>query len=171
MKHQKLIFILLLSLPCLAQAHSLHFSTVNWFSGFMHPLQGLDHIVAMIAVGLWAVQLRAVFLLPMTFLIVMSLGGIIGSLGFDVPNVETWIVLSSVVLAALVIKKQAFSMNINALIVAFSAFFHGYAHGYELADSTELLPYSVGFVTSTLCLHGVGIVLMTLFVKRLSLAR
>jgi urease accessory protein len=171
MKHKQLIFILLLSLPCLAQAHSMQFSTVNWFSGFMHPLQGVDHIVAMIAVGLWAVQLRAVFLLPMTFLIVMSLGGIIGSLGFELPNVETWILVSSIVLAILVIKKQSFSMSINALIVAASAFFHGYAHGYELADKTNLWSYSIGFVTATLLLHGIGIVLMMMFSKRYALAR
>ena len=170
---KRLMFIVLMSLPCLAHAHSLQFSSVTWFSGFMHPLQGLDHILTMLAVGFWAALLRqrAFWLLPLTFLIVMSLGGIVGSLGVELPNAENWLLMTSALLIAFIMIKSVFSIGINALIVGCSAFFHGYAHGVELAENSELLPYSLGFVTSTLLLHGLGIVLMLMLKQRNALAQ
>ena len=141
---KRLMFIVLMSLPCLAHAHSLQFSSVTWFSGFMHPLQGLDHILTMLAVGFWAALLR---------------------------QRAFWLLMTSALLIAFIMIKSVFSIGINALIVGCSAFFHGYAHGVELAENSELLPYSLGFVTSTLLLHGLGIVLMLMLKQRNALAQ
>lgn len=168
MKHKHYTLILLSVLPSIANAHAGHHVTMDWFAGFIHPLQGLDHILTMLAVGFWEALLRqrAFWLLPLTFLVVMSLGGIVGSLGLELSGAETWLLVTSLCLVFIVMKKPSFSIGINALIVGCSAFFHGYAHGIELAESSELLPYSLGFVTSTLLLHGLGIVLMLLMLKQ-----
>lgn len=173
MKHSQYALILLSLLPSMANAHTVHNMTMDWFAGFVHPLQGLDHILTMLAVGFWAALLRqrAFWLLPLTFLVVMSLGGMVGGLGVELPNAENCLLMTSAILIAFIMKKSVFSISINALIVGCSAFFHGYAHGVELAESSELLPYSLGFLTSTLLLHGLGIVLMLMLKQRNALAQ
>jgi urease accessory protein len=155
---RSLLLLALLS-PSFAQAHSMNMIIVDWSAGFIHPLQGFDHILAMLAVGFWAAQLRAkaIWVLPFTFVSVMSLGGLIGTSGLTAPNSELIILLSGLVLSIFTVTKVRFNTKINTLIVAFFAFFHGYAHGSEILVSADFLPYSLGFITATLLLHGTGI--------------
>ena len=139
----------------------------DWGHGFQHPLQGWDHLLTMIAVGIWAAQLRgqAIWLLPLTFVSVMSLGGLAGAASFALPSVEIMILLSGLVFSAFIARKVTFTTRMNVLIVAFFAFFHGYVHGQEISTSASLMSYTFGFVIATLLLHGAGIAtarLMTL---------
>ncbi len=138
----------------------------DWSEGFHHPLEGWDHLIAMVAVGIWSAQLRgkAVWLLPLVFASIMSLGGLAGAASFAVPNAEIIILLSSLILNIFIIRKIRFSMPLNMLIVAFFAFFHGYAHGEEISTSASLFSYTAGFVFATLLLHGAGILIARLTV-------
>jgi hydrogenase/urease accessory protein HupE len=130
----------------------------DWISGFNHPFQGLDHIVTMIAVGIWAAQLRghAVLMLPLTFVSVMALGGLTGAAS-HLPSAELIVILSGLVISVFIARKIQFSARINLLIVAFFAFFHGFVHGQEISASASLVSYTVGFIIATALLHGVGI--------------
>lgn len=137
-------------------------SVIDLTSGFSHPLEGWDHIVTMLGVGIWAAQLRgkAIWLLPITFVGVMSLGGISGAANYlAVPSAEILIALSCFVFSILIIRKIRFTTQINVLIVAFFAFFHGYAHGAEISTSASLMSYTLGFMVATLLLHGAGILM------------
>ena len=136
----------------------------GWRSGFRHPLLGYDHLLTMLAVGIWAAQLRghAIWQLPLTFVAVMSLGGLAGAAGVQIPLVEGVILLSCVVFAVLISRRIRFNAKINVLLVAFFAFFHGYAHGQEISTSASLMSYTAGFMLATLLLHGAGIVLAKL---------
>lgn len=132
-------------------------------NGFSHPLEGWDHIVTMLGVGIWAAQLRgrAIWLLPATFVGVMSLGGISGAAKYlTVPSAEILIILSCLVFSILILRKIRFDTKINVLIVAFFAFFHGYAHGAEISASASLISYTLGFMVATLLLHGAGILMV-----------
>ena len=135
------------------------FSNSDWSHGFDHPFQGWDHLLTMIAVGIWAAQLRgqAIWMLPITFVSVMSLGGVTGAASVFVPNAEMMILLSGLVFSVCIVRKVEFTTQINILIVAFFAFFHGYAHGQEISASASLLSYTLGFVVATLLLHCAGI--------------
>jgi len=138
----------------------------GWSSGFHHPLEGADHLLTMLAVGVWAAQLRgqAIWQLPLAFVGVMSLGGLAGAAGFALPNAEIFILLSCAVFVVLITKKLRFSNKVNVLIVAFFAFFHGFAHGQEISASASLISYTLGFVFATLLLHGLGILVAKLIV-------
>lgn len=130
-------------------------------SGLLHPVLGFDHLVAMVAVGLWGAQLGqpAIWLLPITFPVVMAAGALLGVAGVPVPAVEYGIAGSAVVLGAMV----AFSLRpplwAAALLVGAFAVFHGHAHGTELPSAVNPLAYGVGFVTSTGLLHLAGILI------------
>ncbi|OAI05580.1 HupE/UreJ family protein [Methylomonas methanica] len=132
--------------------------------GFSHPLNGWDHLLTMLAVGVWAAQLRgrAIWMLPLAFVSVMSLGGLAGAAGLSIPSVEGLILLSCGIFAVLVTRNIRFSNKINVLIVAFFGFFHGFAHGQEISTSASLISYTVGFILATLLLHGAGILLVKL---------
>lgn len=142
------------------------FDSIGWHNGFNHPLLGLDHLVTMLAVGIWAAQLRgqAVWMLPLAFVGVMSLGGLAGAAGIALPSVEGIILLSCAVFSVLITRKVRFSAKVNVLIVAFFAFFHGYAHGQEISTSASLISYTLGFMLATLLLHGAGILVAKLVV-------
>ncbi|MDP3010453.1 MAG: HupE/UreJ family protein, partial [Methylococcales bacterium] len=101
----------------------------GWSSGFTHPLHGGDHFLTMLAVGIWAAQLRgkAIWLLPLTFVGVMSLGGLAGAAGLFIPSAELIILLSGLVFSVFIVRKIRFSSQTNVIIVAFFAFFHGFA--------------------------------------------
>lgn len=131
----------------------------DWGNGFQHPLQGWDHLTTMIAVGIWAAQLRgvAIWMLPLTFVCVMGLGGLAGAASFAVPSVEVMILLSGLVFSIFIARKVRFTTRMNVLIVAFFAFFHGYVHGQEISASASLISYTLGFVFATALLHGAGI--------------
>ena len=131
----------------------------GFISGFMHPLTGLDHIVAMVAVGLWGVFLGkpAIWLLPIIFPLVMAFGGALGVIGVDIPAIETGIALSGIVLGLAVAFAVKPPLWVAGLLVGVFAIFHGHAHGTELPNATSPLVFSVGFVTATGLLHLLGI--------------
>jgi urease accessory protein len=152
---------LLLLVPGVAQAHTQAGVADGFLSGFLHPLAGPDHMVAMVAVGLWGAQLGAPALwqLPVTFPALMAIGGFLGVVGVFLPGVEVGIALSAIVLGAAVLASWRAPLPIALLLVAAFAIFHGYAHGAELPDAVNPLAYGVGFVLCTGLLHLVGILL------------
>jgi urease accessory protein len=151
--------LLLLLLPATASAHSETGHAGGFISGFGHPLTGLDHIVAMVAVGLWGAYLGvpAMWLLPIVFPVVMALGGALGVLAVPLPGVEKCIALSGVLLGLAVAFAARPPLWISAVIVGFFAIFHGHAHGTELPESANALTYAAGFVIATGLLHLSGI--------------
>lgn len=156
---------LLLVLAFLCQQF-MNFDGMGLSDGFSHPLTGWDHLITMLAVGIWAAQLRgqAIWMLPLAFVGVMSLGGIAGASGISIPSSEGIILLSAAVFGVLISRKMRFSAKINLLIVAIFAFFHGFAHGNEISTSASLLSYTLGFMPATLMLHGAGILVAKLIV-------
>lgn len=128
-------------------------------SGFKHPISGFDHVVAMVAVGIWGAYLGqpSVWLLPVVFPTIMAIGGAMGVLGIPVPPVEIMIALSGVVLGLMIVFAVRLSPLVAAIIVGVFAIFHGYAHGVELPGAVNPLTYAVGFVVGTGFLHAVGI--------------
>lgn len=149
-------------LLCCAQtvhAHVQKGEAVSFLSGLKHPVSGLDHVLAMIAVGLWGAQLGApaIWVLPVAFPMVMALGGMLGLMGLPLPGTEIGIAASAILLGAAVMKQAKPPLVVAAILVAFFAVFHGYAHGHELPPGANGLLYSIGFVMATGCLHGVGI--------------
>lgn len=154
-----LIASALLLVPRAALAHVESGAAAGFVSGFRHPLSGWDHILAMVAVGLWGAQLGApaIWILPVTFPMMMAVGGFLGLVGVPLPGVEVGIALSAIVLGLMVASETRPKLAVSMVIVAVFAIFHGYAHGAELGPGTSALAYSLGFVVSTGCLHGVGI--------------
>jgi len=132
----------------------------GFVSGFTHPLLGWDHVVAMVAVGLWGAFLGspAIWVLPVVFPLVMAIGGALGVVGVPVPAVETGIAVSAVVLGAMVAFAIRPPIWVAAVIVGAFAIFHGHAHGTELPGAANAVSYSVGFVIATGLLHLSGIV-------------
>jgi len=147
--------------PVIALAHEESGQAAGFLSGLAHPVSGLDHVLAMIAVGLWGAVLGppAIWVLPVAFPLVMALGGLMGLLGVPVPGVEIGIAVSAIVLGVMVLAEIRPSLWVAALVVAFFAVFHGHAHGRELPEGTSALLYSLGFVVATGLLHAVGILL------------
>jgi urease accessory protein len=152
---------LLLLWPTDASAHILGDQAGGFISGFVHPISGLDHILAMVSVGLWGAQLGppAIWLLPVTFPMVMAFGGMLGLMGVPLPGTEIGIALSAIGLGAMVASEARPPLWIAAALVAFFAIFHGHAHGTELPPDESGVLYSIGFVVATGLLHltGVGI--------------
>lgn len=142
-----------------ALAHAEHGSAAGILTGLLHPWSGLDHVVAMIAVGLWGAQLGkpAVWTLPITFPLIMAFGALFGLLGIPWPGIELGIALSGVLLGVMVLAEVRAPLSVAAVLVGFFAIFHGHAHGTELPAGQSGLLYSIGFVIATGCLHGVGI--------------
>jgi urease accessory protein len=142
-----------------ASAHEGAGISGGFFSGFMHPILGWDHVVAMVAVGLWGAFLGspAIWILPVVFPLVMAFGGALGVMGVPIPAIETGIAASAVVLGAMVAFAVRPPIWIAALIVGAFAIFHGHAHGTELPDAANPLAYSLGFVIATGLLHLSGI--------------
>ena len=145
--------------PSGAWAHIRAGEVGGFVSGFHHPISGWDHVLAMVAVGLWGAQLGApaMWLLPVTFPMVMALGGMLGLLGIPLPGVEIGIALSALVLGAMVLTEKRPPLWVAAVVVGVFAIFHGHAHGTELPAGESGLLYSMGFVMATGCLHGLGI--------------
>ena len=142
-----------------AFAHILAGEARGFLTGFLHPISGLDHVLAMVAVGLWGAQLGApaIWLLPITFPMVMAFGGFLGLLGVPLPGVEIGIAASAVLLGAAVMTERRPPLYAAAALVAFFAVFHGHSHGAELPPGQNALLYSLGFVVATGCLHAIGI--------------
>lgn len=142
-----------------AIAHVQVGQATGFFTGFLHPISGLDHVLAMVAVGLWGAQLGApaIWLLPVTFPIVMAFGGFLGLLGVPLRGVEIGIAGSAILLGAAVMTERKPPLIAAAALVGFFAIFHGHAHGTELPPGQSGLLYSLGFVVATGCLHAIGI--------------
>ncbi len=157
------VLIILFSLVW-AQVSSAHVEggqAAGFITGLQHPWSGLDHVLAMIAVGLWGAQLGspALWLLPIAFPMMMAMGAMMGLLGIPVPGVETGIALSAIILGAMILAEVRPKPAVAISMVGFFAIFHGHAHGTELPVGQSGLLYSMGFVIATGCLHGVGVAL------------
>ncbi len=142
-----------------ALAHEGEGAIGGFTSGFLHPIFGWDHVVAMVAVGLWGAFLGApaIWLLPVVFPLVMAFGGALGILGVPLPAVETGIAASAVVLGLLVAFQARPPIWVAAVVVGAFAIFHGHAHGTELPQAANPLTYAIGFVIATGLLHLIGI--------------
>jgi len=157
MRYFAILIVALVASP--AFAHTGEGITGGFLSGFTHPIFGWDHVVAMVAVGLWGAFLGkpALWILPIVFPLVMAIGGALGVAGVDLPAVETGIALSGIVLGLLVALAVRAPLGIAAIIVGIFAIFHGHAHGTELPDAANPIAYAIGFVLATGLLHLLGI--------------
>lgn len=153
------VFVGLLLTPSAAFAHEGTSLAGGFIAGFLHPLYGLDHMLAMVAVGLWGAFLGRplIVLLPVLFPAMMTVGGAIGMLGPALPLVELGIALSVVTLGTVILLALRAPVAVAAAIVAAFALFHGYAHGTELPAAADPVGYSAGFVLCTGLLHVAGI--------------
>lgn len=153
--------IILLLWPITLHAHVGGEAAGGFVTGLQHPVSGFDHILAMIAVGLWGAQLGApaLWLLPVAFPMMMAMGGMLGLVGLPLPGVEVGIAVSAIVLGLMVMREARPALWFALLVVAFFAVFHGHAHGTELPPGQSGLVYSIGFVMATGCLHCVGILI------------
>ena len=155
---------LLLLLPLPLFAHTGDGPHNGWLHGFAHPLSGLDHVLAMTAVGLWAAQThdRIVWLFPLIFVAVMGVGGLLGMVTLPVAFAEHGIVLSLLVLGGLLAVRQRLPLSASVLLIGFFAFSHGYAHGSEMPASISMASYAAGFMLATMLLHlcGIGLALL-----------
>ncbi len=155
---------LLLAAPA-AQAHPGH--AEGALAGLLHPLSGLDHLLAMVAVGIWAALLgqQARWLVPLSFVTVMTLTALAGMAGMDMPAVELGIAASVLLAGSLIGLRVKLGVPAGAAIVAAFAFFHGFAHGTEIPAYAEAWRYIAGFVLSTALLHAIGVGLGTVMMK------
>ncbi len=142
-----------------AEAHTFGAHGAGLAAGLVHPFIGLDHLLAMIAVGIWAGQLggRATWFIPLTFVSVMSAAAFLGWFGFSLPLVEPVIAGSVLVLGLLIAGSVRLPTIAGAGLVGLFAVFHGYAHGLELPQAASPVLYGLGFVLATTLLHGLGI--------------
>jgi urease accessory protein len=161
MFHGILIILFSLGWAQVACAHVEGGQAAGFITGLQHPWSGLDHVLAMIAVGLWGAQLGspAIWILPIAFPMMMSVGAMMGLLGIPVPGVEIGIALSAIVLGTMILAEVRPKLAIAIAMVGVFAIFHGHAHGTELPAGQSGLLYSMGFVIATGCLHGLGIAL------------
>jgi len=154
--------VLSLAMACAtapAMAHSGSGAAGGFAAGFVHPILGWDHVIAMVAVGLWGAFLGrpAIWVLPVVFPLVMAFGGVLGVVGVALPGVEIGIAISAIVLGAMVALAARLPLWVAAVIVGAFAIFHGHAHGAELPVAANPLAYSLGFVLATGLLHLAGI--------------
>lgn len=156
---QLLTGLLLLCCTALAQAHTEGDAVGGFTSGFMHPLSGIDHLLAMVAVGIWGATLGRPLLiaLPIVFPMLMVVGAILGMSGVPLPYVEPGIAMSVVVLGLAIAAAWRAPVGVALAIVAVFGIFHGFAHGQELPESVAPAAYAAGFVLSTGLLHLAGI--------------
>ncbi len=152
----------LFALPHSALAH-ITAGASGFGAGFTHPLLGPDHLVAMVAVGLWGAQLGnpAIWVLPIAFPLVMAAGGMIGISGAEIPSSELIIAVSGLALGLMVALRVRVAFWAAAIVVAIFAIFHGYAHGKEMPAAADAESFAIGFVVATGLLHLVGIALGT----------
>ncbi|CCM79324.1 HupE/UreJ family protein [Rhizobium mesoamericanum] len=155
------LFAACLLAPSLAFAHTGVGQTLGFVHGFAHPVSGLDHVLAMVLVGVLAFQLggRALWLVPTTFVSVMAAAGALGMMGVSVPFVEAGIASSVIVLGAVVGLGIRAPVAVAAALVGLFAVFHGHAHGSEIPSAADGITYAAGFMLASAALHVVGIAL------------
>ena len=158
---QVVAVLLFMALPGSAFAHSAKSLSLGFTGGFLHPLSGPDHLLAMVAVGLWGAFLGRplIYLLPVVFPTVMAVGGVLGMAMLPFPPVEIGIAVSVIVLGLAIALKWRAPVWLAAIIVAIFGLFHGYAHGLELPSMANPVDFSLGFVMATGMLHICGIVI------------
>ena len=146
-------------LPAAALAHTGVGHTTGFAAGFSHPLGGADHMLAMVAVGLWAAQMggRATWVVPGAFVSMMLVGGMFGVSGVQIPFNEQGILLSVLVLGLLIAGAARLPLMISGIVVGLFAVYHGHAHGAEMPLAMGALSYSAGFALATTLLHAAGI--------------
>jgi urease accessory protein len=146
-------------LPTAAMAHTGVGDVGGFAHGFWHPITGLDHVLAMVLIGVLAWQLggRALWLVPATFVLVMAVGGALGIAGMTLPLVELGIALSVVVLGAAVALGMRAPVAVAMGVAGLFAIFHGHAHGAEMPGDASGLAYGVGFMIATALLHLCGL--------------
>lgn len=149
----------ILALPSAAGAHTGIGPTTGFAAGFLHPLTGADHLLAMLAVGLlaFAVGGRAMWLLPASFVVTIAVGGILGGAGLTLPGAERMLAASVVVIAGLATTGFRPPLALLAPLIAGFALFHGLAHGAEAPTDASGLAYGAGFLTATALLHALGL--------------
>jgi urease accessory protein len=154
----RLILSLLLALiPTATFAHTGHGDTAGLLHGFMHPLGGLDHLLAMLAVGVFAFVLGRAALVPLAFVSAMVVGFLLGTGGVGLPFVELGIGLSSIVIGAAAASGKQIPVAAAMSLVGAFAIFHGHAHGAEMPAGAAGLDYALGFIAATVLLHAAGI--------------
>jgi urease accessory protein len=142
-----------------ASAHTGVGDTAGFAHGFLHPIGGPDHVLAMVAVGLFAATLggRALWLVPLSFLTMMAAGGAIGIGGVDLPLVELGIGFSVAALGVAIAARLRMPLAAAAALVGFFAIFHGHAHGAEMPNTASGMAYGAGFLIATALLHACGV--------------
>jgi urease accessory protein len=145
--------------PRSAFAHTGVSTAHDLLHGLAHPITGLDHILAMFAVGLWAAQRggRALWFVPLTFVLVMSVGTLLGISGISIAVVEPGIAISVLTMGVFVAAAVSLPLSISAVIVGLFALVHGQAHGTEIPAAASAATYAVGFIVATILLHATGI--------------
>ncbi|MGH6855798.1 MAG: HupE/UreJ family protein [Aestuariivirga sp.] len=158
-KRTILIAILLGPMASAAEAHTGVGGTAGFAHGFLHPFSGIDHILAMVAVGLFAANLggRALWLVPAAFVTMMAAGGALGISGASLPFVEIGIALSVIVLGTAVALQWNVPVSAAMALAGFFAVFHGHAHGAEMPVTASGLAYASGFTSATASLHAIGL--------------
>jgi urease accessory protein len=154
-----LLAIVALVLASPAHAHIIGAGGAGWTQGFSHPFSGLDHILAMVAVGIWAAQTGrpALWVLPVAFPLAMAFGGLLGVAGVPVPGIEAGIAASVLGLGVLIAFQVKPPLALSIALVALFALFHGHAHGTELPQAASPVLYGLGFVVATAILHLIGV--------------
>lgn len=159
MRARALLPLLFIALPTAALAHTGHGDTSGFLHGFMHPVGGIDHILAMVAVGVFAYVLgvKALWLVPLSFVLMMAVGFLLGVGKVDVPFVELGIALSSIVIGGAAAWGRPMPVAAAMSLVGVFAIFHGHAHGAEMPVDASGLEYAAGFIVATALLHAAGI--------------
>lgn len=154
-----LLTALFILVPTVAFAHPGHGPEIGMLTGFLHPLTGLDHILCMVAVGVFAFVLggRALILVPLSFVGMMTVGFLLGASGMNLPFVELGIGLSSVVIGAVAASGRSMPVTAAMGLVGLFAIFHGHAHGAEMPADAGGLEFALGFMAATALLHLAGI--------------
>ena len=154
----RLLLVVAVLAPAAALAHPGHDITMSLTQGLLHPLTGIDHLLAMFATGLWAAQLgrRASWTLPVVFPLAMLLGAALQAAGVVLPAIESMIAVSVIALGAAIAMRVRMKLFAGAALIAVFALFHGYAHALEAALSDRSM-YAAGFVLATVSLHLIGL--------------
>jgi urease accessory protein len=157
----------------IAAAHNLGAHGAGFAAGVAHPLAGLDHILAMIAVGLWAAQLggRAYWSVPLAFVGMMVLGAVVAAAGLTLPAVESGIAASVLILGLLIAFSTRMAIPLGMALVGVFALFHGHSHGTELLQAASAASYGLGMLLATIGLHVTGLGAGILFQRATVLLR
>lgn len=172
-----LALLLVTAVPA-ASAHPFATHGAGFAAGLTHPFLGLDHLLAMLGVGIWATQIarrqqrmHAVWIAPLAFVVVMTLTAMAAIAGLALPAVEAGLAASVLVLGLLITVGLGLSLRAGAFLVALFAAFHGHAHGVEMPYGAAMVGYGAGFALATAALHALGVAGALLLASRATLLR